>query len=159
MKQIAVAVLMLSTLCGVLSADAYGNFTSLVQFHADIGNLVRQPQDIDPSRLYLVEGMITAIRIVNPEPETYYAEADCISAEWDEEEAIHTYRIVLVFSKPVFSDLLVSKGGQAIKPGQIGPSTRGLALIQFANIVPLPADSKSTSRIPVFIAHDFRILE
>jgi hypothetical protein len=159
MKQIIALIMLISIFGGAASADAFGTFSTLVRFHSTIGELVRSPQSIDPSRLYMVEGMVTAVRIVNPDPEKYYAEIDFISAEWDDQDAIHTYRVILVFSKPDFAGLLVDKGSLDLNEGQIGPNSRGLALIQFASMVPVADNLVKDSKVPVFIAHDFRILK
>ena len=159
MKQILTRILLITMLGGTAAADAFDTFSNLVRFHSAIGELVRSPQSIDASQLYMVEGMVTAVRIVNPDPQKYYAEVDLISAEWDDQDAINTYRIVLVFSKPGFAGLLVDRGSQTLNEGQIGPNSRGLALIQFASLVPISNPSENNIKVPVFIAHDFRILK
>jgi hypothetical protein len=155
MKKAAILVFLIWAAACALAADSYGTVSSLLQFHGDLADLTAPNAAIDPARLYLVEGMITAIRVVNDTAGAYYAEADFISARYSEDDSIRTFKVILVFSRPVFQPLLVAKAGRALQEGQIGVNSRGLALIQYVNSVP----GAGQEHIPVFLAHDFRILK
>ena len=161
MKKITLTALLMVSTVSFLMADAYSTFSGLVQFNASIASLTTNTAAIDPGKLYLIEGMVTSIRVVNPDPANYYAEVEFMGSEWEGTETIHSYKLLLIFSKPAYSDLLVARSSQARKEGQIGVNSRGLALVQFVSTLPAgtPDPNVPTGKLPVFIAHEFRILK
>jgi hypothetical protein len=155
MKKIIVLISLILISAYSLWADSYSTLSSILQFHGDLSELANKSATIDPNKIFLVEGMVTAIRVINDTPSAYYAEADFMSARYNKDDSIQSFRIILVFSKPVFQNLLVAKSGRPLQDGQIGVNSRGLALIQYVNSVSTTGEAK----IPVFLAHDFRILK
>ncbi len=152
MKKIFCLVCYVIISASFLSADAFSSFSNLVQFDATVSSLVKNPQSLDSAKLYIVEGMITSVRIINPDPANYLAEVEFFGAEWNGYESITSYKILLIFNKPVFSELLVAKSSQNLANGQFGPNSRGLALLQ-------PSSSGSTNnKLAAFTVHGFRIL-
>jgi hypothetical protein len=154
-RRFSISLLLFALLGFSAAADPYATVSGIVRFHADIGSLVRNQKTIEPATLYLVEGMVTSVRIIRSDAQNFYAELDLISAEWNKDDLISTYQIILVCAKPSFNDLIAAKES-GLKENQAGPNSRLLALIQYANAVPA---SNGKDTIPVFIAQDFRILK
>ena len=154
MIKFTMAILILGIFSMVAWADSYETLSSLLQFHGSVAELSKQAPAIDPKKLYLVEGMLVSVNVVNDSTNNYYAEVEFLSSEYTADEEIQNYRIKLVFSKPVFQNLLVPKSGKILLPGQFGINSRGMALIQY-----IKSDKvNQNEKYPVFIVQDFRIL-
>lgn len=156
MKKPIFAAIALLVAAAALPADQYGAFSGAVDFHASVAKLAERPEAIDPARLYLVEGLITSVRIVSEGPQGFLAEAELLGAAWDGDEDIRSWRIALLFAKPAFAELVKAKTSQVANDDEFGPGSRGFALLQLASL--LPGNGPSAGKTPVFVVHDFRVL-
>lgn len=153
MKAILVAALLICS-AATVSADAFQAFSNIVNFKATIKDIVENPTSIDPSRLYLFDGTISAIHVLSSEADNFEAELEFINSEWVGTSDIKTYRIKLIVSKPSFAPLFPQRPGQHPGPGQLAPNNRALVLVQFIS------STKDTdgSLIMSFQVHELRLL-
>ena len=139
---------------GTAWADAYSSFSAAVDFNASMKDLVEKPASIDPTKLYMLDGTVSGVRVIKTDPNNFYAEVDFMRAEWENLESIKTYHVVLVFSKPGFAKLIPARAPPNPNFGQIVPNSRGIAVVSFVNTVTSPRGTVT----PVFMVQDYRAL-
>lgn len=153
--KLKVLVLMTTLSSIFLFADPYATFSSVTDFDASIKSLVTAPQTMNPDRLYLLEGTISSLNVIDADPDHFYAEAQFFGSEWIERRDLKTYSIWLVFGKPAFAQMMPKRGGGNSDGMVIAPSTKGMALVQYLDTIQLP-DGQTAY---VFNVHEYRTIE
>lgn len=136
----------------IVGADAYSTFNSVVRFSDTLKDVVSKPALINPNVLYLLEGTIRDIRVQRTDG-GFYAEADYVDAEWEGLDDIITYKVILIFAKAQFAEMIPERPSRN-DPTKISVNSRGLALVQLVRTIP----GENGKQIPVFRVQDYRIL-
>ena len=120
----------------------------------DLSRLVEQGVEIPQDRYYLLDGTITGVTVFDPNPDTFYAEAELITAEWQGLEAIRSYKVILVFTDPTFAERVLQRTPREPTSEDITNSTDGIVIARFNSLFEL----SDTISLPVFIVDHFKTL-
>ncbi len=147
------SMLMFLFVAAGLNADLYSDFRALVDLNASIKSLASQPEQIRKDKIYLLEGTIASLQVVDKDPQRFYAEAVFISAEWKDKKQLFGYKVSLIFNRNEFSSRIFNRPQGA--QDEIVSNSRGLALVKYEETITLPDGSRS----PVFSVYDFKLLK
>ncbi len=123
---ILLAVLLLAPLGA--SAQERNGFDQVVDFSVTLKTLAQsvdnpQARFVQEGKFLILNGTVTGVQILSPEPAAFQARVELVTGEWDGLEEVHSYRCFVLFEGPEFYRLIPKRKNPA-SAQQVGLNDR-----------------------------------
>lgn len=149
------AVMVAVTASGVEPEEFYNvvaydqTLKSLVETIAQEG-----PEALDTDRIHLLDGLISEITVIDPNPDSFLAELILVNGEWRGLEEVEMYQAYVYVEGPAFARRVPERAPRNPEEGTILPNQRVLVA---ATIVDVYYDERNRG-FPVVSAFEIREL-
>lgn len=161
MKRLLCAILLLVASVALFGADK-DDFDGVVDFQATLESLARQaarqPEALVQNEAVLIlDGVVSAVSVLNSEPESFRAEIDLVTGEWVGLERIVMYKAVVQVAGPDFAPRIPTRRSRGRAPG--GVIERNQRVVVVGTITGVADDPQTGRTIPVLEAFYVRNLD
>ncbi|MFW6215775.1 MAG: hypothetical protein ACOC45_07495, partial [Alkalispirochaetaceae bacterium] len=131
------AVLVL--LATAVSSQSIEEFYDVVAYDATLKGLVEAIEEqglegVDTERVHLLDGLVSEVTVLDPNPETFLAEVVLVTGEWQGLEEIEMYQAFVYLEGPEFAERVPERAPRDPAPGIILPNQRLLVAAQVVDI-------------------------
>ena len=151
MKRLVCAILALSLAVAAFGVDKE-TFDQVVDFDASLQALAVQAQRapdalMQNDAVLVLNGVVSAVNVVDPNPETFRAEIDVVSGQWRGLEQIVMYKAAVIVQGPEFAQRIPTRRSRNEPPG--GTIERNKEVIIVGTIAGVADDPETGRTIPV----------
>jgi hypothetical protein len=142
-----------------LATAAFGadkaSFDDVVDFEASLESIAVQArrapdQLLENSNVLVIDGVIAAVNVVDPNPESFRAELDLITGEWVGLERVVMYKAAVLVEGAEFAPRIPTRRSRREPPG--GTIERNKRVIVVGTIAGIADDPATGRPIPVLNA-------
>ena len=111
-----------------LAAAEPEEFFEIVAYEHSLESLVRTieeegPQGLDTERIHILDGLVSEVTVLDPNPETFLAELILVNGEWLGLEEVEMYQAFVYLEGPEFAERIPERmprnpGEEIIQPNQ-----------------------------------------
>jgi hypothetical protein len=139
----AVLVLLAPALCAAPRSDF-----DRVDFGVTIKDLAAAAAGERPltqGRIFLLDGTVTTVTIVDKEEGSFRVRVELMSGEWIGREEVKSYTCLVSFSGPEWFTVFPARPPRTVPPGVVAPNARVLVAARPLGIVTEPDGKKAVS--------------
>ncbi|MBN1687009.1 MAG: hypothetical protein JW852_10160 [Spirochaetales bacterium] len=112
-------------------------------------------QDALPSKFVIIDGVVSAREVLNPDTADYVGQLNLVSGEWIGVERVVRYECILLLVGPEFASAIPARRSRSANPNEIELNTRVLAVAEAIGLYQL----EDGTIVPVLQAHHIRKIQ
>jgi hypothetical protein len=151
MKRLVCAIVAVLLATAVFGADK-ASFDDVVDFESSLESIATQArrapdQLLENTKVFVIDGVVAAVNVVDPNPESFRAELDLVTGEWIGLERIVMYKAAAIVEGAEFAPRIPTRRSREEPPG--GTIERNQRVIVVGTIAGIADDPETGRPIPV----------
>lgn len=139
MKNLAFPVVMLIVVGAIVPAVEPEEFYNVVAYDATLKSLTvtiaeEGPEALDTERIHLLDGLVSEVTVIDPNPESFLAELILVNGEWQGLDEVEMYQAYVYLEGPEFAERVPERAPREPTEDMILPNQRLLVAARIVDV-------------------------
>ena len=139
MKKLTFPVVMLIIVAAIVPAVEPEEFYNVVAYDATLKSLTVTIAEeglgaLDTDRIHLLDGLVSEVTVIDPNPESFLAELILVNGEWQGFEEVEMYQAYVYLEGPEFAERVPERAPREPTEDMILPNQRLLVAARIVDV-------------------------